>query len=67
MEFFTRYRKFFNQLFFYLNDLLIYTPLMFLGEFLAGLIICSYQNKFVSENKKQEPTKSTNIEYSSFN
>ena len=37
--------------FFNLGYLLIYTPLMFFGEFLAGLIFYLYQKKFLSKNK----------------
>ena len=46
-----------------LNDLLIYTPLMFFGEILAGSILYRYQNKFLSENKKEEKIFFMNIEY----
>ena len=38
--------------FFGLNSLLIYTPLMFLGEFFAGAIFYLYQKKFLSRRKK---------------
>ena len=31
----------------------IFTPLMFIGEFLAGLIIYQYQKKFLKKNRKQ--------------
>ena len=34
-----------------LNNLFIYTPLMFLGELLAGLIFYLYQKQFFSKNK----------------
>ena len=36
---------------------LIYTPLMFLGEFFSGLIIYYYQKQFVKSNKKKESKK----------
>jgi len=49
--------------FFNLNDLLIYTPLMFFGEILAGSILYRYQKKFLSENKKEEKIFFMNIEY----
>ena len=32
----------------------IFTPLMFLGEFLAGLIIYQYQEKFINKNKSKK-------------
>ena len=38
--------------FFDFSNPLIYTPLMFLGEFSAGIIIYSYQKKFLSRRKK---------------
>ena len=41
------------------NNSSIFTSLMFLGEFLAGLIIYTYQEKFLS--KKQKPTKFMSI------
>ena len=31
----------------------IFTPLMFIGEFLAGLIIYQYQKRFLKKNRKQ--------------
>ena len=33
------------------GDSLVFTPLMFLGEFLSGLIIYLYQNKILKKNK----------------
>ena len=39
------------SIFFNLDYLLIYTPLMFFGEFLAGLIFYLYQKQFFSKNK----------------
>ena len=35
------------------DDSLVYTPLMFFGEFISGLIIYNYQNKFLKKEKKQ--------------
>ena len=35
------------------GDSLTYTPLMFLGEFFAGLIIHSYQSKSLKKKKKK--------------
>ena len=34
------------------SDSLIYTPLMFLGEFLSGLVIFLYQKKFLKKEEK---------------
>ena len=31
----------------------IFTPLMFIGEFLAGLIIYQYQERFLNKNRKK--------------
>ena len=36
------------------NDSLLYTPLMFLGEFISGLIIYLYQNNFLKQKKSQD-------------
>ena len=48
--------------FFNFSNPLIYTPLMFLGEFSAGIIIYLYHKKFLSNNNKQkESPKSHNI------
>ena len=46
------------------GDALVYTPLMFLGEFFAGLIIFLYQKKIVKKNlfKEKGPDKYMNIE-----
>ena len=49
--------------FFGLNKLLIYTPLMFIGEILAGSIFYLYQKQFLSEREKIEPIRFMNIEY----
>lgn len=43
--------------FYSFEDSLIYTPLMFLGEFSTGLIINQYQKKFLTKNKTNEKTK----------
>ena len=40
--------------FFNFSNPLIYTPLMFLGEFSAGIIIYSYHKKFLSNNDKEK-------------
>ena len=39
--------------FFGLNSLLIYTPLMFLGEFFAGAIFYLYKKNFYQDVKKE--------------
>ena len=46
------------------GDSLVFTPLMFLGEFFFELIIFSYQKKFVKKNifKEKAPDKYMNIE-----
>ena len=46
------------------GDSLVFTPLMFLGEFLSGLIIYFYQKKFVKKNifKDASPDKYLNLE-----
>ena len=46
------------------GDSLVFTPLMFLGEFLSGLIIYLYQNKLVKKNifKVAGPDKYMNLE-----
>ena len=46
------------------GDSLVFTPLMFLGEFFFGLIIFSYQKKFVKKNifKEEGPDKYMNLE-----
>lgn len=36
------------------NNSLIYTPLMFLGEFASGLIIYLYQKKFLKKEKPNQ-------------
>ena len=41
------------------NNSLIYTPIMFLGEFFAGLILFKYEKKFASKRKE----KKNNIAY----
>ena len=43
--------------FFEVDNFFIYTHLMFLGEFFAGLIIHLYQKQFLSETKKGESGK----------
>ena len=40
--------------FFKINDLIITTPLMFLGEFLGGLILYIYQKHFTSKKKNNK-------------
>ena len=35
------------------SDSLVYTPLMFLGEFLSGLGIFLYQKKFLKKRRKK--------------
>ena len=37
------------------GDSLVYIPLMFIGEFVSGLIFYSYQNKFFQKVKEKEP------------
>ena len=46
------------------SDSLVFTPLMFLGEFFFGLIILFYQKKIVMKNifKQEGPDKYMNIE-----
>ena len=46
------------------SNSLVFTPLMFLGEFLSGLIIYFYQKKFVKKNifKDASPDKYMNLE-----
>ena len=34
------------------DDSFVYTPIMFLGEFLSGLIIYNYQNRFLKKGNK---------------
>lgn len=36
------------------GDSLVYIPLMFIGEFLSGLIFYNYQNKFFKKEKEKE-------------
>ena len=49
------------------DDSFVYTPIMFLGEFLSGLIIYNYQNRFLKKGKKPSKffsiTLRTNISY----
>ena len=49
--------------FFGLSNLLIYTPLMFLGEFLAGFIFYIYQIQFIPKETIIEQTSNLNIKY----
>ena len=49
--------------FFDLDYLLIYTPLMFLGEFLAGLTFYLYQKQFLSKKKKGKITNFMPIQF----
>ena len=35
------------------SDSLVYTPLMFIGEFVSGLFIFLYQKKFLKKEQKQ--------------
>ena len=46
------------------GDSLVFTPLMFLGEFFFGLIIFLYQKKFIKKNifKEEGPDKYMNLE-----
>ena len=49
------------------DDSFVYTPIMFLGEFLSGLIIYNYQNRFLKKGNKPSKffsiTLRTNISY----
>ena len=57
-------RKFESSLISYflgLDNSLIFTPLMFLGEFSAGLIIYLYQKKFLQKQKNSEKIKNKSI------
>ena len=49
--------------YFNLNNLLLFNPLMFLGEFVGGLMFYKYLKKYAKERKKGEPIKFMNIEY----
>ena len=49
--------------FFDIDDLALYTPLMFLGEFLAGLIFYLYQRHFLSKGKSKKPIGFMSIEF----
>ena len=46
---------------------LIYTPLMFLGEFFSGLIIYYYQRQFMKSNKKTDKYKKRELIHSGGN
>ena len=39
------------------SDSLFYTPLMFIGEFVSGLIIYLYQQKFLKKDQNNKPVK----------
>ena len=57
-------RKFESSLISYFlgfDNSLIFTPLMFLGEFSAGLIIYLYQKKFLQKQKNSEKIKNKSI------
>ena len=57
-------RKFESSLISYFlgfDNSLIFTPLMFLGEFSAGLIIYLYQKKFLQKQKSSEKIKNKSI------
>ena len=49
--------------FFEADSFLIFTHLMFLGEFLAGIIIFSYQKQFLIKNKTEEQKKLKKLQY----
>ena len=49
--------------FFHFGNLIIYTPLMFLGEILAGLIFFLYQQKFESKKKAENTVSFMQIEF----
>ena len=49
--------------FFEVDGFLIYTHLMFLGEFLAGIIILFYQKQFLIKNKIQGNNNVKKIQY----
>ena len=44
------FESYFIKIFLDYNDSLMLTPLMFIGEFFAGLIVFLYQKKFVKKN-----------------
>ena len=43
------------------GDSLVYIPLMFIGEFLSGLIFYNYQNKFFKKEKEKESKEISDI------
>ena len=49
--------------FFLLNNLIITTPIMFFGEFLAGLIFYLHQKKNISKNKTEQGRNSFVIKF----
>ena len=53
--------------FFNFNDSLFYTPLMFLGEFISGLIFFLYQKNFLKEKKVAPKIFSINLIYNKEN